>query len=121
MTDLRQTTATLVLVEELDGRFFIRNDRSELVVELYKPRGRRVELGVEPGVYEVRLEIQKRSLRRRPTSPPAERSRSMRSNLVRWRWRARESVETKRRRASASMAETGSPSSGACGTRPETT
>ncbi len=62
MTDLRQTTATLVLVEELDGRFFIRNDRSELVVELYKPRGRRVELGVEPGVYEVRLEIQKRSL-----------------------------------------------------------
>ena len=62
MTDLRQTTATLVLVEELDGRFFIRNERSELVVELYKPRGRRVELGVEPGVYEVRLEIQKRSL-----------------------------------------------------------
>jgi Caspase domain len=62
MTDLRQTTATLVLAEELDGRFFIRNGRSELVVELYKPRGRRVELGVEPGVYEVRLEIQKRSL-----------------------------------------------------------
>jgi len=62
MTDLRQTTATLVLTEELDGRFFVRNARNELVVELYKPRGRRVELGVEPGVYEVRLEIQKRSL-----------------------------------------------------------
>jgi hypothetical protein len=62
MTDLRQTTATLVLTEELDGRFFVRNARNELVVELYKPRGRRVELGVEPGAYEVRLEIQKRTL-----------------------------------------------------------
>jgi hypothetical protein len=62
MTDIRQTTATLVLAEELDGRFFIRNSRRELVVELYKPRGRRVELGLEPGVYEVRLEIEKRSM-----------------------------------------------------------
>ena len=40
MTDVRQTTATLVLGEELDGRFFIRNAAQELVVELYKPRGR---------------------------------------------------------------------------------
>ena len=62
MTDLRQTSATLVLGEDLDGRFFVRNARQELVVELYKPRGRRVELGVEPGVYEVRMEIQKQSL-----------------------------------------------------------
>ena len=49
MTDVRQTTATLVLGEDLDGRFFIRNAAQELVVELYKPRGRKVELGVEPG------------------------------------------------------------------------
>jgi hypothetical protein len=62
MTDIRQTSATLVLGEDLDGRFFVRNARNELIVELYKPRGRRVELGVEPGVYEVRMEIQKRSL-----------------------------------------------------------
>jgi caspase domain-containing protein len=62
MTDLRQTTATLVLAEDLDGRFFIRNARGELVVELSKPRGRRIELGVEPGAYEIRLEIEKRSL-----------------------------------------------------------
>jgi hypothetical protein len=62
MTDIRQTSATLVLGEDLDGRFFVRNARKELVVELYKPRGRRVELGVEPGPYEVRMEIQKRSL-----------------------------------------------------------
>src|SRR5262245_3042773 len=62
MTDLRQTTATLVLAEDLDGRFFIRNARGELVVEVSKPRGRRIELGVEPGAYEIRLEIEKRSL-----------------------------------------------------------
>ena len=62
MTDVRQTGATLVLGEELDGRFFIRNAAHELVVELYKPRGRKVELGVEPGAYEVRIEQTKGSL-----------------------------------------------------------
>ena len=62
MTDVRQTGATLVLAEELDGRFFIRNAAGELVVELYKPRGRKVELGVEPGAYEVRIEQTKGSL-----------------------------------------------------------
>src|SRR5262249_24652352 len=34
----------------------------ELVVELYKPRGRRVELAVEPGTYEIRVERGKTSL-----------------------------------------------------------
>ena len=62
MTDVRQTGATLVLGEDLDGRFFIRNAAQELVVELYKPRGRTVELGVEPGAYEVRIEQTKGSL-----------------------------------------------------------
>jgi hypothetical protein len=56
MTDLRQTSATLVLGAELDGRFFVRNAKRELVVELYKPFGGKVELGVEPGSYEVHLE-----------------------------------------------------------------
>ena len=49
MTDVRQTTATLVLGEELEGRFFVRTAAQELVVELYKPRGRSVELAVEAG------------------------------------------------------------------------
>jgi hypothetical protein len=62
MTDVRQTSAILVLSEDLDGRFFVRNAQKELVVELYKPRGRKVELGVEPGTYEVRVEIQRASL-----------------------------------------------------------
>ncbi len=62
MTDVRQTTATLVLGEDLEGRFFIRTAAHELVVELYKPRGRKVELAVEPGAYDVRVERDKESL-----------------------------------------------------------
>ena len=62
MTDVRQTTATLVIGEDLDGRFFVRNAAQELVVELYKPLGRKVELGLEPGQYEVRLDRQRTSM-----------------------------------------------------------
>jgi hypothetical protein len=62
MTDVRQTTATIVLGEDLDGRFFVRNAAQELVVEVYKPLGRRVELGVEPGTYDVRVEREKTSM-----------------------------------------------------------
>ena len=62
MTDVRQTTATLVLGENLDGRFFVRNGAQELVVELYKPFGRTVELGLEPGAYDVRLDREKVSM-----------------------------------------------------------
>jgi Caspase domain len=61
MTDVRQTTATLVLGEELEGRFFVRTTSQELIVELYKPRGRKVELAVEPGQYDVRMERDKGS------------------------------------------------------------
>jgi hypothetical protein len=56
MTDMRQTTATLVLEASLDGRVFIRNAARQLVVELHKPAGRTVEIGVEAGTYDVRLE-----------------------------------------------------------------
>jgi hypothetical protein len=62
MTDVRQTSATLVLPSDLEGRFFVRNAAQELIVELYKPLGRPVELGVEPGTYEVRGEIRKSSM-----------------------------------------------------------
>ena len=56
ITDVRHTTATIVLGESLDGRIFIRNAKQELVVELYKPQGRRVEIGLDAGEYEVRVE-----------------------------------------------------------------
>jgi hypothetical protein len=61
MTDVRQTSATIVLGEDLDGRFFIFTAARELVVELNKPYGRKVELAVEPGAYEIRLDRDKTS------------------------------------------------------------
>jgi hypothetical protein len=67
ITDVRQTTARLVLGEDLEGRFFIRNAAQALVVELYKPRGRVVEIGVEPGAYDVRVEREKAALLARTT------------------------------------------------------
>jgi hypothetical protein len=62
MTDVRQLSATLVLGEDMDGRFFVRNAAQELIVEVYKPAGRIVSLGVEPGAYEVRVERERASL-----------------------------------------------------------
>jgi hypothetical protein len=67
ITDLRQTSATLVLGEQLDGRIFVHDAKQELVVELFKPYGRRVELGVEPGRYEVRVEREAAALLAKPT------------------------------------------------------
>ncbi len=56
ITDLRRTTATLGLGASLEGRIFVRHLRPEPVAELYKPQGRVVDLGLEPGGYEVRVE-----------------------------------------------------------------
>jgi hypothetical protein len=56
MTDIRQTSAGLVLSEGLNGRFLIRNASQQLVAELFKPAGRKVELGLEPGEYDIRFE-----------------------------------------------------------------
>jgi caspase domain-containing protein len=66
MTDLRQTQATLVLGDAVDGRVFVRNAKQELVVELRKPLGRSVELGLEPGAYEVRVEREVAALVAKP-------------------------------------------------------
>jgi hypothetical protein len=57
MTDVRQTSATMVLSEDLHGRCFVRNADDQLVVELQKPRGRSVRLGLEPGAYKVHCNL----------------------------------------------------------------
>jgi len=59
MTDVRQSSASLILGPDFDGRFFVRNRRGQLLAELYKPAGRRAEIAVEPGAYEVRYEEEK--------------------------------------------------------------
>ncbi len=56
MTDLRSMSAGLALDSALEGRFFIRDASGSLVAELYKKRGRSMELGLPKGKYSVQLE-----------------------------------------------------------------
>jgi hypothetical protein len=81
MTDVRQTGAALLLGPELEGRFFVRNSRQELVAELHKPAGRTIELGLEPGRYEVRYEQESVFLGSRVTIAPGQRRALMRQEL----------------------------------------
>lgn len=53
ITDIRQGAAILVLEPEISGRIFIHDRKNSLVVELTKPAGRRIELGLEEGEYRV--------------------------------------------------------------------
>ncbi|MCB9554344.1 MAG: caspase family protein [Myxococcales bacterium] len=56
LTDLRQTSAGLVLDAPLTGRVFVRDAAGRLVAELYKPAGQAVRLGLAPGAYTVRVD-----------------------------------------------------------------
>ncbi|MEW6363426.1 MAG: caspase family protein [Acidobacteriota bacterium] len=56
ITDVRKTSAGLVLAEDLYGRLFIRNSLQQLVVELQKAAGREIQLGLEPGDYTIDLQ-----------------------------------------------------------------
>ncbi|WP_223639903.1 caspase family protein [Corallococcus sp. EGB] len=56
MTDLRATTAGLVLTEPLEGRLYVRDAVGTLVVEVQKQPGRATELGLAPGAYRARRE-----------------------------------------------------------------
>jgi hypothetical protein len=57
MTDLRATSAGLYLTDALEGRLFVRDEAGTLVVELQKLAGRPTELGLAPGRYHVRREL----------------------------------------------------------------
>ena len=56
ITDVRENSCSIVLGPEFDGRFYVRNAKRVLVAELYKPAGRTVELGLEPGSYDIHYE-----------------------------------------------------------------
>lgn len=56
MTDLRSTSAGVAFEKSLEGRLFIRDERGELVAELYKKSDREMELGLPAGKYTVQLE-----------------------------------------------------------------
>ncbi|MDH5742908.1 MAG: hypothetical protein OEZ52_05155, partial [Candidatus Aminicenantes bacterium] len=53
ITDIRRGSAILVLTPEISGRIFIHDRKNSLVVELTKPAGRTIELGLEEGEYRV--------------------------------------------------------------------
>jgi hypothetical protein len=53
ITDIRRGSAILVLAPEISGRIFIHDRNNSLVVELSKPLGRSIELGLEEGEYRV--------------------------------------------------------------------
>jgi hypothetical protein len=56
LTDLRETSAGLVLHEDLSGRLSIRDASDYLAVEIHKALGKPVELGLEPGPYRIILQ-----------------------------------------------------------------
>jgi hypothetical protein len=53
MTDVRRASVILALGEEIFGQIFIHDKNDRLVVELTKPPGRNIELGLEEGEYRV--------------------------------------------------------------------
>jgi hypothetical protein len=65
VTDLRQTTAGFAVAAPIDGRFYVLDDRKRLVLEFFKPGGRKVDIGLEPGIYDVRFEREPKALRAR--------------------------------------------------------
>lgn len=58
LTDLRATSAALVLSESLAGRLFIRDEHGRPVLELSKIAGNAVVLGLGPGRYQLVLDRQ---------------------------------------------------------------
>jgi len=73
-TDLRSSSAGLSLAEDLSGRLYIRDARGALVVELEKPYGKRMELGLPPGTYA--LSYMDRDVRYQATTTVAQGGRA---------------------------------------------
>ncbi len=53
MTDIRKSEVLLILSAEIQGKVFIHDGEGRLMVELTKPYGRPIELGLEKGDYRV--------------------------------------------------------------------
>jgi hypothetical protein len=60
ITDLREMSAGLILEKDMEGRFFIRDSKGNLVAELYKISGKSLELGLPAGMYSVQMEAPSR-------------------------------------------------------------
>jgi hypothetical protein len=53
MTDIRKSSSVLSITKNIAGRIFIHNQKNILVVELNKPAGQDIELGLEQGKYRI--------------------------------------------------------------------
>jgi hypothetical protein len=56
LTDIKETSAGLVIGEGISGRLSIRDRSDYLVAEITKAPGRSMELGLEPGLYRISLQ-----------------------------------------------------------------
>jgi outer membrane protein W len=65
LTDLRQLDAGFTVGAAVEGRFYVLDDKRRLVLEFHKAQGRRVQVGLEAGVYDVRFEREKTARRAR--------------------------------------------------------
>ncbi len=63
LTDLSETSASMVLGEDITGRISIRDSSDYLIAEVTKASHKAMELGLEPGVYRLTLQQGDRFLR----------------------------------------------------------
>jgi hypothetical protein len=57
LTDLREAVCGLVIADDLEGKFFVRDSSGNLIAEIGKLSGKPVELGMEPGTYDISVEM----------------------------------------------------------------
>jgi hypothetical protein len=56
LTDIKETSASLIIAEELTGRLSIRDENDFLVAELTKVNNIPMELGLGPGLYRITIQ-----------------------------------------------------------------
>ncbi|MFP3043363.1 caspase family protein [Treponema primitia] len=56
LTDVKETSAGMVVDEAVSGRLSIRDSSDYLIAEITKTAGRPMELGLEPGLYRITLQ-----------------------------------------------------------------
>jgi hypothetical protein len=56
LTDIKEISASLVILDDVNGRISIRDGSDFLVAELTKMSGRPLVLGLEPGLYRITLQ-----------------------------------------------------------------
>ncbi len=60
LTDLRGTSAAIVLAKEMNGRVYVRDPNQQLVIELNKQPGAAVVLGLPPDTYQLTIDTGQR-------------------------------------------------------------